>query len=51
LNSTEQLLREAKSGTVSSKEAVKKYRSEILGKLSPVKIYEELVEMLNKSSK
>jgi uncharacterized protein YeaO (DUF488 family) len=30
---------------------MKKYRSEILSKLSPVKIYEELVEMMNRSSK
>jgi uncharacterized protein YeaO (DUF488 family) len=51
LNPTEQLLREAKSGAVSSEKAMKKYHDEILGKLSPIKVYEELVEMLNKSSR
>jgi uncharacterized protein YeaO (DUF488 family) len=51
LNPTEQLLREAKSGSILSEEAMKKYRNEILSKLSPVKVYEELIEMLNKSGK
>jgi uncharacterized protein YeaO (DUF488 family) len=51
LNPTEQLLREAKSGLISSEKAMKKYRDEVLGKLSPIKVYEELREMLNKSGK
>jgi uncharacterized protein YeaO (DUF488 family) len=51
LNPTEQLLREAKFGAVSPAEAMEKYRSEILGKLSPIKVYEELIEMLNNSNK
>jgi uncharacterized protein YeaO (DUF488 family) len=51
LNPTEQLLREAKSGTVPLEEAMGKYCREILGKLSPIKVYEELVEMLKKSNK
>jgi uncharacterized protein YeaO (DUF488 family) len=51
LNPTEQLLREAKTGAIPVDEAMKKYRDEILNKLSPVKIYEELIEMLNTSGK
>ncbi|MDR2794177.1 MAG: DUF488 domain-containing protein [Holosporaceae bacterium] len=51
LNPTEQLLREAKSGAIPIGEAMKKYRSEILSKLSPTKVYEKLIEMLNKSAK
>jgi uncharacterized protein YeaO (DUF488 family) len=51
LNPTEQLLQEAKSDTVSSEEAMGKYCGEILEKLSPTKIYEELLEMLNESNK
>jgi uncharacterized protein YeaO (DUF488 family) len=51
LNPTEQLLREAKSGSIPAEEAMEKYRREILEKLSPVKVYEELIEMLNKSDK
>jgi uncharacterized protein YeaO (DUF488 family) len=51
LNPTEQLLREAKSGAISPEEAMEKYRNEILSKLSPIKVYEELIEMLNKSGK
>jgi uncharacterized protein YeaO (DUF488 family) len=51
LNPTEELLREAKSGMVSTKEAMKKYHDKILSKLSPVKVYEELIEILNKSRK
>ncbi|MDR2397020.1 MAG: DUF488 domain-containing protein [Puniceicoccales bacterium] len=51
LNPTEQLLREAKSGAIPIEEAMKKYQREILSKLSPIKIYKELIEMLNKSNK
>jgi hypothetical protein len=51
LNPTEQLLREAKSGTIPVEEAMRKYQREILCKLSPVKVYEELIEMLNNSEK
>jgi hypothetical protein len=51
LNPTEQLLREAKSGIVPPEEAMEKYCREILGKLSHVKVREELVEMLNKSNR
>jgi uncharacterized protein YeaO (DUF488 family) len=51
LNPTEQMLREAKSGAIPINEDMEKYRSEILSKLSPIKIYEELVDMLNNSDK
>ncbi|MDR0753474.1 MAG: DUF488 domain-containing protein [Holosporaceae bacterium] len=51
LNPTEQLLREAKPESISVKEAMGKYCREILGKLSPVEVYGELIEMLNKSGK
>jgi uncharacterized protein YeaO (DUF488 family) len=51
LNPTEQLLKEAKFGSISSEKAMEKYRDEILGQLSPVKIYKELIEMLHKSGK
>jgi uncharacterized protein YeaO (DUF488 family) len=51
LNPTEQLLREAKSGSIPPEEAIGKYRREILGKLSPVEAYEELIEMLRKNGK
>ncbi|MDR0646972.1 MAG: DUF488 domain-containing protein [Puniceicoccales bacterium] len=51
LNPTEQLLREAKSGAIPPEEAMKKYQREILSKLSPIKIYKELIEVLNKSNK
>jgi hypothetical protein len=51
LNPTELMLREAKSGAIPIDEAMEKYRNEILSKLSPIKIYEELIEMLNKSDK
>jgi uncharacterized protein YeaO (DUF488 family) len=51
LNPTEQLLREVKSGSIHAEEAMKKYCREILGKLSPMEVYEELTEMLNKSDK
>jgi hypothetical protein len=51
LNPTEQLLREAKSGSIPAEEVMGKYCREILGKLSPIKVYEEVIEMLYKSSK
>jgi uncharacterized protein (DUF488 family) len=51
LNPTEQLLKEAKSGSISAKEAMGKYCREILEKLSPVKVYEELIKILNRSGK
>ncbi|GHT94324.1 hypothetical protein FACS1894122_10830 [Alphaproteobacteria bacterium] len=51
LNPTEQLLKKAKSGAVSSEEAIKKYCDEILGKLSPTKVYEDLLKMLEDSGK
>jgi uncharacterized protein YeaO (DUF488 family) len=51
LNPTEQMLREAKSETINIDEAMGKYRNEILSKPSPIKVYEELIEMLHKSSK
>lgn len=51
LNPTEQLLREAKSGTISPEEAMQKYQEEILEKLSPIEIYNELIELLYKHSK
>ncbi|GHU13100.1 hypothetical protein FACS189449_08000 [Alphaproteobacteria bacterium] len=51
LNPTEQLLRDAKFGAVSSEEAMKKYRDEILGKLSPTNVYEDLLKMLEDSGK
>jgi uncharacterized protein YeaO (DUF488 family) len=51
LNPTEQLLKEAKSGAIYINEAMEKYRNEILSKQSPIKVYEELIEMLNKSNK
>ncbi|MDR0580633.1 MAG: DUF488 domain-containing protein [Holosporaceae bacterium] len=51
LNPTEQLLREAKSGAVSPEKAMGKYCSEILGKLSPTKVYEELIEMQKGSNR
>ncbi|MDR3156013.1 MAG: DUF488 domain-containing protein [Holosporaceae bacterium] len=51
LNPTERTLKEAKSGVVPIDEAMGKYRSEILSKLSPFKIYEELSDILNKSNK
>jgi uncharacterized protein YeaO (DUF488 family) len=51
LNPTEQLLKEAKFGAVSIDEAMEKYRNEILDNLSLVKVYEELIDMMNKSSK
>jgi hypothetical protein len=51
LNPTEQLLREAKSGSIPAEKVMEKYCREILGKLSPMEVYEELIEMLNKSGK
>ncbi|MDR2769804.1 MAG: DUF488 domain-containing protein [Puniceicoccales bacterium] len=51
LNPTELLLREAKSGAIPIEEAMKKYQREILSKLSPIKIYKELIGVLNKSNK
>jgi uncharacterized protein YeaO (DUF488 family) len=51
LNPTEQMLKEAKSGAILIDEAMKKYRNEILSKLSPIKVYEELSDMLNNSNK
>ncbi len=51
LNPTEELLREAKSGTISPEKAMKKYQDEILEKLSPVEIYNELIRLLNKHFK
>jgi uncharacterized protein YeaO (DUF488 family) len=51
LNPTEQLLKKAKSEAIPVEEAMEKYRDEILGKLSPIGIYEELIEMLNNSEK
>jgi uncharacterized protein YeaO (DUF488 family) len=51
LNPTEWLLKEAKSGAIPIDEAMEKYRNEILSKLSPIKIYEDLIETLNKSNK
>jgi uncharacterized protein YeaO (DUF488 family) len=44
-------LREVKSGTIPIDEAMKKYRNEILSKLSSIKVYEELSDMLNNSNK
>jgi uncharacterized protein YeaO (DUF488 family) len=49
LNPTEQLLREAKSESIPAEEAMGKYCCEILEKLSPIKVYEELIEMLRKN--
>ncbi|MDR1254623.1 MAG: DUF488 domain-containing protein [Puniceicoccales bacterium] len=51
LNPTEQLLKEAKSGTVSVEKSLKTYREEILSKLSPIEVYNDLVEMTNKANK
>jgi uncharacterized protein YeaO (DUF488 family) len=51
LNPTEQLLKEAKSGAIPVDEAMEKYRSEILGKLSPTEVYENLIDMPGKSGK
>jgi uncharacterized protein YeaO (DUF488 family) len=51
LNPTEQLLKEAKSGAIPVAEAMEKYRSEILGKLSPTEVYENLIDMPGKSDK
>jgi uncharacterized protein YeaO (DUF488 family) len=44
-------LKEAKSGAISGDEAMEKYRNEILSKLSPFKVYEELSDMLNRNNK
>jgi uncharacterized protein YeaO (DUF488 family) len=51
LNPTEKLLREAKSGKIPSDEYTKKYRDEILAKLSPIKVYNELLKILEDSGK
>ncbi|MDR3179363.1 MAG: DUF488 domain-containing protein [Holosporaceae bacterium] len=51
LNPTEQLLREAKSGMASREESLKTYREEILGKLSSVEVYSDLIEMIHKADK
>ncbi|MDR2077889.1 MAG: DUF488 domain-containing protein [Rickettsiales bacterium] len=50
-NPPEKLLREAKSGKISLDEAMKIYREEILGKLSPARVYEELLTILQKNGK
>jgi hypothetical protein len=51
LNPTEQLLKEAKSGAIPPEEAMKKYRDEILWKLSPMQVYEDLLKILEESEK
>jgi uncharacterized protein YeaO (DUF488 family) len=51
LNPTEQLLREAKFGAIPVEEAMEKYRDEILGKLSPTEVYENLQKLMEDSSK
>lgn len=51
LNPTEQLLRVVKSGAISSEKAIKKYQEEVLRKLSPVEIYNELIKLMDKHSK
>jgi uncharacterized protein YeaO (DUF488 family) len=51
LNPTEQLLKEAKSGTVTVEKSLKTYREEILSKLSPIKVYNDLIAMTNKANK
>ncbi|MDR1333887.1 MAG: DUF488 domain-containing protein [Holosporaceae bacterium] len=51
LNPTEQLLKEAKTGEVSLEEAFKRYREEVLGKLSPIEVYNDLIRRMNKAGK
>lgn len=51
LNPTEQLLREVKSEAPPSEKAMKKYQEEVLKKLSPVEIYNKMINLLEKHSK
>jgi uncharacterized protein YeaO (DUF488 family) len=51
LNPTAPLLREAKSRTISLEAAREKYCHEILGRLSPIKVYEDLLKLKNDSGK
>jgi sarcosine oxidase delta subunit len=46
LNPTEQLLREAKSGVIPVEEAMRKYRDEVLQKLSPTEVYDDLLKLM-----
>jgi uncharacterized protein YeaO (DUF488 family) len=51
LTPTEKLLRSAKSGAIPIAEAMQKYHAEILEKLSPTKVYDDLIKLMISNGK